>query len=61
MSGGSTMFRGLATRLQNEIIELAPSTMTIKVHGDSKRNIDTWVGGSALASLSYFSQFWITQ
>ena len=54
------MFPGLITRLENSIIELAPGAMTVKVHGDSRRNIDTWIGGSALASLSYFGEFWIT-
>ena len=60
MSGGSTMFPGIDTRLESNIMALAPSTMTIKVYANSKRNIDTWVGGSALASLGHFGEHWIT-
>merc|ERR1712216_257624 len=37
MSGGSTMYEGLAARLEKEMISLAPSTMKIKVVAPPER------------------------
>lgn len=37
LSGGSTMFPGIADRMSKEITSLAPSSMKIKVVGPSKR------------------------
>jgi actin beta/gamma 1 len=61
LSGGSTMFPGLADRLQNEIQKLAPHSMKIKVYAPPERKYSVWIGGSILASLSTFQQMWITK
>ena len=61
MSGGSTMYPGIADRLQKEITALAPPTMKIKVIAPPERKYSVWIGGSILASLSTFQQMWITK
>merc|ERR1711935_724156 len=52
LSGGTTMFSGIAERLTKEIVALAPSTMKIKVVAPPERKYSVWIGGSILASLS---------
>ncbi|XP_078072012.1 actin, cytoplasmic 3-like isoform X3 [Mustelus asterias] len=59
LSGGSTMYPGIADRMQKEIIALAPSTMKIKIIVPLERKYSVWIGGSILASLSTFQQMWI--
>jgi len=61
MSGGSTMYDGLAARLEKEMISLAPSTMKIKVVAPPERKYSVWIGGSILASLSTFQNMWISK
>merc|ERR1712166_170435 len=51
MSGGTTMYPGIADRMQKEITNLAPP----------KRKYSVWIGGSILASLSTFQQMWISK
>ncbi len=61
MSGGTTMFPGIADRMQKEITALAPSTMKIKIIAPPERKYSVWIGGSILASLSTFQTMWITK
>ncbi|XP_068952104.1 beta-actin-like protein 2 isoform X2 [Petaurus breviceps papuanus] len=61
LSGGSTMYSGIADRMQKEILALAPSTMKIKVIAPPERKYSVWIGGSILASLSTFQQMWISK
>src|SRR5690349_15855797 len=61
LSGGNTMFPGLADRLQKELTLLAPSTMKVKVIAPPERKYSVWIGGSILASLSTFQQMWISK
>jgi len=61
LSGGTTMFPGIAERLTKEITALAPSTMKIKVVAPPERKYSVWIGGSILASLSTFQQMWISK
>lgn len=56
LSGGSTMFPGIADRMSREITALAPSSMRIKVVAPPERKYSVWIGGSILASLSTFQQ-----
>ncbi|XP_024909198.1 actin, muscle-like [Cynoglossus semilaevis] len=58
LSGGTTMFPGIADRMQKEVTALAPPTMKIKV---LVRKYSVWIGGSILASLSTFQQMWISK
>jgi actin beta/gamma 1 len=61
LSGGSTMYDGIAERLTKELVALAPSTMKIKVIAPPERKYSVWIGGSILASLSTFQQMWISK
>jgi len=61
LSGGSTMFPGMADRMNKEITALAPSSMRIKVVAPPERKYSVWIGGSILASLSTFQQMWVTR
>jgi len=61
MSGGTTMFQGIAERMTKELTALAPSTMKIKVVAPPERKYSVWIGGSILASLSTFQQMWISK
>ena len=61
LSGGTTMFEGIAERLTKEVVALAPSTMKIKVVAPPERKYSVWIGGSILASLSTFQQMWISK
>ncbi|KAL6555443.1 hypothetical protein OROGR_006701 [Orobanche gracilis] len=61
LSGGSTMFPGIADRMSKEITALAPSSMKIKVVAPPERKYSVWIGGSILASLSTFQQMWIAK
>ena len=54
MSGGTTMFPGIAERLNKEMVTLAPSAMKIKVVAPPERKFSVWIGGSILSSLSTF-------
>jgi len=60
-SGGSTMFEGLAERLNKEITALAPSTMTVKIIAPPERKYSVWIGGSILSALGTFQSMWITK
>jgi len=61
LSGGTTMFPGIADRMQKELVKLAPSTMKIKIIAPPERKYSVWIGGSILASLSTFQQMWISK
>jgi actin-related protein len=60
-SGGTTMFEGIAERLQKEIKALAPDSMTIKIIAPPERKYSVWIGGSILSSLSTFEEMWISK
>merc|ERR1711915_34368 len=61
MSGGTTMYAGIADRMQKEITGLAPSTIKFKIIAPPERKYSVWIGGSILASLSTFQQMWISK
>jgi actin beta/gamma 1 len=61
MSGGSTMYPGIADRMQKEIGQLAPQTMKVKMVAPPERKYSVWIGGSILASLSTFASMWISK
>merc|ERR1712166_493952 len=49
LSGGSTMFDGIAARMTKEITTLAPASTTINVEAPANRMYSAWIGGSVLA------------
>ncbi|KAJ7918991.1 actin 2 [Mycena leptocephala] len=63
LSGGSTMFPGIADRMQKELGSMAPAS--IKYSGADRRaperKYSVWIGGSILSSLSTFQNMWCTK
>ena len=61
MSGGTTMYPGIADRMQKEITALAPQAMKVKIIAPPERKFSVWIGGSILASLTTFQAMWISK
>lgn len=61
LSGGTTMYEGMADRLKSEISALAPSGSEIRIIATNDRKFAVWKGASTLASLSTFGASWITK
>lgn len=61
LSGGTTMYSGIDQRLEKEIIELASSSIPVKIIAPTERKYSVWTGGSILASLPSFEDMWITR
>ncbi|KAH0667764.1 hypothetical protein KY285_028970 [Solanum tuberosum] len=61
LSGGSTMFPGIAERMSKEITALATRGTKIKVVAPPERKYNTWIGGSILASVNSFERMLITK
>jgi len=55
------MYAGLADRLKDEIVGLAPAGAEIKVIASADRKFAVWKGASTFASLSTFASSWITK
>ncbi|KAF1746844.1 hypothetical protein GCK72_023302 [Caenorhabditis remanei] len=60
-AGGTTMFPFFKERFQNEITALAPPSVTVKALAPPERKYSVWIGGSILASLTTFSEIWISR
>ncbi len=58
---GTTMFPGIADRMQKEMTSLTPSAMKIRVVAPLERKYAVWIGGSILSSLSTFQTMWISK
>ncbi|XP_071501803.1 actin, cytoplasmic-like [Diadema antillarum] len=61
LSGGTTMFPGIADRMHKELTALAPPSMKIKIIAPPERKYSVWIGGSILASLPTFHQMCISK
>ena len=61
LSGGSTMYPGIADRMQKEIADLAPDTVKIKVSTHPGRKYLAWIGGSVISSLSTFPEMCVSK
>ena len=61
LSGGTTMYEGIADRLTKEVTNLAPQSMKIKVVAPPERKYSVWIGGSILSSLTTFQNMWISK
>lgn len=60
LSGGSTMYEGIADRLKSELVSRAPASAEIRVMAAADRKYAVWKGASTLASLSTFGSSWLT-
>jgi len=54
LSGGSSLFPGFFERLNSELCDLFPNTVSFKLILSPERKYATWNGGSALSSESTF-------
>ena len=61
LSGGTTMYPGIADRMQKELTALSPSSMKVKIVAPPERKYSVWIGGSILASLSTFQNLWCSK
>jgi len=61
LSGGTTMFPNIDSRMTKDIQALAPSSIKVKVIASPERKYSVWIGGSILGSLSTFQTMWITK
>lgn len=61
MSGGTTMYEGIADRLKFELTQLAPPSSEIRIVAAPDRKYAVWKGASTLASLSTFAASWISK
>ena len=61
LSGGTTMYHGIAERLTKELTTRAPPSMKVKVVAPPERKFSVWIGGSILSSLSSFQQMWVSK
>ncbi|CAF1443452.1 unnamed protein product [Adineta ricciae] len=61
MSGGNTMFPGIADRMKKELTAKAPPSERVRVVAAPDRKYSAWIGGSILASLSTFQKMWISK
>lgn len=61
LSGGTTMYKGMAERMTKELIAITPAGMDIRVVAPPERKYSVWIGGSILTSLNTFQENWITK
>ncbi|MES1902729.1 MAG: actin, partial [Paramarteilia canceri] len=61
LSGGSTLFDNIGSRLAKELQILAPTNSKVKVITPVERKYSVWIGGSILTSLATFKAMWITK
>ncbi|NXA31129.1 ACT protein, partial [Eudromia elegans] len=60
LAGGSSLFPGIAERLNKEMVLMVPGDARVRVSAPPERRFSAWMGGSILASLSAFQHMWIT-
>jgi len=62
LSGGTTLFPGINSRLEIEITSLAaPHIMKVNIIPPPGRKYSAWAGGSLLASSDDFEGRWVTK
>ena len=65
LSGGSSMFPNIKSRiyqeLEVELVKRKKKNQTLKIIAPRERIFSVWVGGSILAMIPEFSQNWITR
>lgn len=61
LSGGSSMYDGIADRLKTEIVNKAPAGAEIRIVASADRKYAVFRGASTLASLATFKSSWISQ
>merc|ERR1711908_182663 len=60
LSGGTTMFSGIAERLTRELEAMVPGTVNVNVVARPDRKYSVWLGGSVMAALETFNSMWVS-
>jgi len=63
ISGGTTLYPGIAERLLKEVQAICPTNIAnkVKVLAPPERRFSVWIGGSILTSINTFESMWITK
>jgi actin-related protein len=61
LTGGSSMYQGIAARMTKELTSRAPADSHVQVIASPQRRYSAWTGGTILASLSSFEQMCIAR
>ncbi len=63
VSGGTTLYPGIAERLLKELQAICPPNIAnkVKVHAPPERKFSVWIGGSILTSINTFNDMWINK
>jgi actin-related protein len=61
LSGGGTLFPGMAERIAKDLRAMAPPQLEVKVIAAPERRYAVWLGGSILACLPAFQKMWVTR
>lgn len=61
LTGNGTTSDDFITSVRDQLNSLAPNSMTVSVIAPPERSISCWIGGSILASLSTFTEMWVSQ
>jgi actin-related protein len=61
LSGGTTMYPGIDTRMEKELRALVPNAMQVTITAPPERKYSVWIGGSIWSSLSTSAEMWITK
>ncbi|CUF04194.1 actin 2, putative [Bodo saltans] len=62
LSGGTTMFPGVETRLQQEVAKLCNARVAddVRVIAPNERKFSVWMGAAILSTLASFTSEWVT-
>ena len=61
LSGGTSLFPGIAERIKKDIAALAPPNTQINVIAPPERHYLPWIGASGFAALPSFKKMWISK
>eukprot|EP01084_Bolivina_argentea_P319928 554971_1 len=61
LCGGNSMFEGMSKRIENELYNLVPDSMTPVIIAPEKRQYLSCVGGCMLSSMSIMNELWISR
>ncbi|VDM77877.1 unnamed protein product [Strongylus vulgaris] len=61
LSGGNTLFPGIANRLERELQRLVPETTKIRIIAQPERKYSVWIGASIISSMQAFQKLWISK
>eukprot|EP00056_Hartaetosiga_gracilis_P021660 m.25623 g.25623 ORF g.25623 m.25623 type:complete len:510 (-) comp9199_c0_seq2:67-1596(-) len=61
LSGGTTLLKGFADRLQKELRTITPNSVEIHIMDSQQRHLAVWRGGSTIASTKGFNFHWISR